>query len=447
MVYIYLLIAAPKPLSPIDSVLSDRLFCANIIKMANNSFIKSHNTVDQTSSGPRTHRQRSPLSSRRHQLSTTSPTDRFLAFGRDSSPYARGFILGDVPKAGLRATHPGESPPISPLSRPGRSSQEKWRRRSRSPVRSPVAMDQASIKSASPSDVEMLSAQSSCGTISEISTEVAAAYHHDPRLYHHDFPHLISPSSEPLLLRQRILFEKLLDICTSAARNYRLNRIDSSNSRRTRVCHHLPYNRSSAVRSSRSFTSQQHLNWSTKHQRELDGYDQETSVLFSYLHPIVDALWSSTRSSISRYHPYSESSRTSAHAAEAAHRMHNLYLWAERVVSAVETVRRGELVRDEESIVDHHATATPRCKPRQPLGTTTDDHQHQHQSGVEDGRTKTGGENTVTAAILAARDICTWCLCEGQKAVEEVWEEWAVATETETVAMEMIKGRIFEVIL
>ena len=64
--------------------------------------------------------------------------------------------------------------------------------------------------------------------------------------------------------------------------------------------------------------------------------------LFSYILPIADRLWSQARSTL--------------HSAgwprpapiEVAHRMHNLYVWAGRVVSAVETVWVDELVRDEE---------------------------------------------------------------------------------------------------
>ena len=126
--------------------------------------------------------------------------------------------------------------------------------------------------------------------------------------------------------------------------------------------------------------------------------------------------------------------------------MHNLYVWAGRVVRAVETVRAGELVRDEEAFHGPVATVTvagvARSRPRSRRGagldaislmaSTNNSHNNVNDEFNDDG----DDDNNVVAAVLAARDICGWCLCEeGQRAVEEAWSEWVIAEDDEEEGM------------
>ncbi|KAI9789765.1 MAG: hypothetical protein M1816_005804 [Peltula sp. TS41687] len=435
----------------------------------------------------RQYRQRSPLLSSRspRRAAIPSPTDRFFIPSSSSKRHSNG-TKTNRELDGVTQTGP-PTPPASLRSR----SQGQEARRSRSPSRNPDmdAGEQEPIKREAPSDVEMQSPESTVRAPSE-ATAIPLG-HGDPQIHpsqqqqqqQQQHPHpppyshggALAPQTAGALLRQQILFERLHSICTYAARRYVTNLI------RPRVVPPMGLLLDGNPRTAAATTGptvptsarryhpyarplppppDHHLGLMFRRQAPppflplplpLPGPNNNPNPpnLFNYIHPIADRLWSQARSA------FPSGPRPAP--IEAAHRMHNLYVWAGRVVGAVETVRAGRLVRDEEVVFEIDADLLPRVRRNQgqnrsqldailaagPAGSAAAGINGENEL-FNDGDDGDGNGNHVLGAVLAARDLCGWCLCEdAQTAVEVAWAEWAVADDEDVdvdVDVNVVRG-------
>ncbi|KAI9797018.1 MAG: hypothetical protein M1833_005851 [Piccolia ochrophora] len=170
--------------------------------------------------------------------------------------------------------------------------------------------------------------------------------------------------NSPLLERQQDLFSLLAAICTSAAGTYWASV----------KCSTTPSG-APPVDDSTTSTLESSVRKRYYQYRLRTSIVASHATLFDHLHALSSQMWAARPRP-----PSPQSAAATAAQTRAVHRMGNLYSWGGKVIQAVEMVESGVSI-------------------------------------VEDG--------VVWGVVMAARDLCAWCLSEeGKKAVEDAWARY-----------------------